>query len=436
MDLAWIFSAGTLTLATPCVLPLLPIYLAILTGGSAGDAEQKRGGLDVLGTNPNPVWTAPDADLGVAPSRRTSGTPSSSRLDLGASCSPIPVHYSRLAHLAGRLNLLISTAFFSVGFILVFTLLGLTATTQGSLITEYRTQLVLLGSLLIVLFGLKFLGLLRISWLERDRRLDDNKLKTRFGRLNALIMGFVFALGWTPCVGPVLGSVLTYTASNTTDPLTGAGYLAVYGAGMALPLLLLSLFADGARRVVRRLSPWLPRLEKATGLLLVVVGLTLMLGAGAPPPATATPAPGLAASSQSLEPGLGQPSARPRMVEFVSSSCSICRQMIPTVALIERDCGGRNVDVVKIDVTRPQNRNLAHSYGVRGVPTFVFLDERGKESARLVGFQQLSTLRQSLATLVGQKCDRVGLLPAEQSGSCASGLAAARSSSSSCSTVQ
>ena len=355
MDLAWIFTAGTLTLLTPCVLPLLPIYLAILTGG-ASDA---------------------------APGQRS---------------------------LVQRLDLLLSTAIFAAGFVAVFTLLGLTATSLGSLLTEHRNQLVLLGSLLIFLFGLKFLGLLRMPWLERHRQLDDSKLKTRFRRLNAGVMGVVFALGWTPCVGPILGSVLTFTASSTTDPLTGAGYLATYGLGFALPLLVLSLFADGARRLVRKLSPWLPRLEKATGLLLVVVGLTLMLGADRPPEACAAPAAS-AGARVTIQPPLGQPTARPRMVEFVSSSCSVCRQMIPTVALVERDCGGRQVDVIKVDVDQPHNRALARSYQVRGVPTFVFLDPRGRQTSRMVGYQSLGTLRQALATLVGESCEGVGRLP-------------------------
>lgn len=366
MDLAWIFSAGMLTLVTPCVLPLLPIYLALLTGGAAEDQEGGRRG-----------WVQ-------------------------------------------RLDLLLSTAMFAAGFIAVFTLLGLTATSLGSLLTERRGELVMVGSLLIFLFGLKFLGVLKIGWLERDTRLNDTKLKTRFRRLNALVMGVVFALGWTPCVGPILGSVLTYTASSTTDPLTGAGYLATYGLGFALPLLVLSLFADGARRVVRKISPWLPRLEKATGALLVVVGLWLMVGVGRPPAACDTSAASAVASRKvTVSPPLGQPTSRPRMVEFVSSSCSVCRQMIPTVALVERDCGGRQVDVVKLDVDQPENRALAKSYRVRGVPTFVFLDRQGKQTSRMVGYQSLGSLRQALATLVGEQCEGVGQLPAENT-SCSS----------------
>jgi cytochrome c-type biogenesis protein len=225
-------------------------------------------------------------------------------------------------------------------------------------------------------------------------------------------MGMVFALGWTPCIGPVLGSVLTYTASSTSDPVQGAVYLAAYGLGFSLPLLVLSLFADGAKRFVGRMSAWLPRLQKVGGLLMMAVGLYLMLGVTTAPSASLSVSPA-ATRGVTLSPALGQPSSRPRMVQFTSSDCSVCRQMIPTVALIERDCDGRKVDVIKVDVTHKENHKLASNYGVRGVPTFVFLDTSGDEVARLVGYQKLGSLRQALSALVGEPCDGLGLFVPE-----------------------
>jgi cytochrome c-type biogenesis protein len=109
------------------------------------------------------------------------------------------------------------------------------------------------------------------------------------------------------------------------------------------------------------------------------------------------------------------------MVQFTSPDCSICRQMIPTVALIERDCDGRNVDLVKLDVTEGHNRKLASSYRVRGVPTFVFLDRNGEELARLVGYQTLDSLRQALAATVGDQCAGLGGFQPDPQGSCESG---------------
>lgn len=353
-ELAGIFGAGLLTFVTPCVLPLIPIYLALLLGGSVATDD---------------------------------GKPT----------------------LAARLSLFVSTLVFSAGLLSVFVALGMTATSLGRLLTEYRTQFVLVGGLLILLFGLKFLGVLRLSWLEREKRLDDRKLQSRYRLLNALVMGVVFGLGWTPCIGPILGSVLTYTASKGASLGQGALYLGAYGLGFVLPLLILSLFADAARRVVRRISPWLPKLERVSGALMVGVGLYLMLGVGAPPSGELSPADRTTkamAKAPALQPALGQPTERPRLVQFHSARCSICRQMIPTVGVIERDCDGRKVDVVKVDVHR--QRTLATSYRVRGVPTFVFLDKQGNEAARLVGYQTLAALRQSLSAVTGQSCDGLG----------------------------
>lgn len=350
LEFTGVFGAGALTFVTPCVLPLIPLYLALLMG----NGKQER----------------------------------------------------------GRLSLFINTAAFSAGMIAVFVAMGLTATALGSLLTEHRTELVLVGGLLVFLFGLKFLGLLKVPFLEREKRLDSERLTVaRFPLLNSLLMGVVFSLGWTPCVGPMLGSVLTYTATATSDPLTGAAYLGAYGLGFTLPLLALSLFADAARRLVSRASAWLPRLEKVSGALLAGVGLYLMLGVSSAPsaPSYATPLVATAGGAATVvAPPLGAPSTRPRMVQFTSADCPICRQMIPTVGVIERDCDGRKVDVVKVDLTRKSNRALAASYRVRGVPTFVFLDPRGAEVARLVGHQTLGALRQSLSAMVGEQCAGLG----------------------------
>jgi cytochrome c-type biogenesis protein len=373
LQLLGIFGAGMVTIVTPCVLPLVPIYLALLLGGVGAEVTSWR----------------------------------------------------------DRLGLLLATLAFSAGMILVFVAMGLTATSVGRLLTAHRAELTVAGGLLIFLFGLKLVGALRVGWLDRERRLDGS-FNTRLRWLNAFIMGAVFSIGWTPCVGPILGSVLTYTASTTSSPWRGALYLAVYGAGLAAPLIVLALFVDSARRVIRRVSPWLPRFERATGVLLLVVGLVLMLDVSRPPPATLTPAAGPPALA-AIDPPLGAPTARPRMVQFTTPSCSICRQMIPTVALIEHECGGRNVDVVKVDLGQPGNRALAESYQVRGVPTFLFLDRDGSVAARLVGHQTLGAMRQSLAALVGEKCAGIGLykpdewFPSTPTGSrCEQGAAAGK----------
>ena len=150
VDLAAVFGIGVLTLATPCVLPLIPIYLGMLLGSSVEAAREP----------------------------------------------------------GGRARLVTATAAFGA---LVFTLLGLGASAVGSFLQEHRAWLTILGGGLIILFGLKFLRVLRLPWLDRQMQLPE--LKTGRRLLDAALFGVVFALGWTPCVGPILGSVLTYTAS-------------------------------------------------------------------------------------------------------------------------------------------------------------------------------------------------------------------------------
>ena len=168
LGLLSVFGAGLLTFVTPCVLPLIPIYLSALIGGNIYDlGSQSRG------------------------------------------------------------QLIIRSLLFSAGFILVFTVMGLTASSIGSLLSEHKEIMQIAGALLILAFGLKFLGFINIPFMDRIVRADDRKMQTRFGGINALVMGVVFAAGWSPCVGPVLGTVLTYTASTTSSPATGALYLKI-----------------------------------------------------------------------------------------------------------------------------------------------------------------------------------------------------------------
>lgn len=370
LDLLGVYGAGLLTFVTPCVLPLIPIYLSMMVGSPVGAGKGEE---------------------------------------------------------AGRFRLLSNTAFFALGFLLVFVALGLSATFLGKLLSAHRDTLMLIGGLIIFLFGLKFLGFLRIGFLERERRLDDRKLNLSLGPLNSFVMGFVFALGWTPCVGPILGSVLTYTASRTSNLWMGGVYLGVYGLGFATPLFLVALGAGAAVRLLRRISSWMPRFEKVTGLLLVGIGFYLMLGVVRVPKGGVLPTKKEQASKSAKSPSrkvaplvaqtLGQPSKRPRLVEFVSKNCPICRQMIPTMAVLRQECAKKRglIEVVEVDVSLPPNRGLASRFRIRGVPTFVFLDKEGQEVARLVGYQRLQALRQALSLLTGGVCDGVGRLPQDHS---------------------
>ncbi len=357
LDLITIFGAGLLTFVTPCVLPLIPVYLAALTGG------------DLSGTG-----------------RR------------GA--------------------VLVRASFFSAGFILVFTLMGLGASAIGGFLIDHRMAMQAAGAALITLFALKFMGVIRVPFLDRIMKADDTRLQTRFATLNALIMGIVFAAGWSPCVGPVLGTILTYTASAAASPAAGALYLGVYGLGFALPLLLVALFAEAGTRFIAKLSPHLPKVERTIGLLLLfIAGLMVIDIAPSSPP---SPAPSVAGTGftdgvpgRVSTDGVPGRDGMPVMLELYKEDCGVCEKMKPVVASIVDQCDEKGVRVRTIDISKPEHRHLASTYRLVGVPTFIFLDADGNEAARLLGEQTEQSLKQTISALRGEPCPGLARLEPE-----------------------
>jgi cytochrome c-type biogenesis protein len=345
-DVFGIFGAGLLTFLTPCILPLIPIYLSALIG----------------------------ADI-------------------------------RKINSAQRGQLIFRALLFSAGFIMVFTLLGLAVSTVGAFLIANKAIIQAVGALVILLFVLKFVGLIKITWLDRLIRADDTKLQTRFGGVNAFVMGIVFAAGWSPCAGPVLGSVLTYTASATSDPLTGAFYLSVYGFGFALPLILVAAFAEAGGRLLKRLGPSLGKVERVIGILMIIVAGSLAADAISQQTASST-----ALQGATEENAIAGKLSKPTMLVLTSSECSVCRQMEPIVKSITSLCDGKGVSIKEYDLALPANRPLITKYRLVATPTFVFLNTDRSEVARLVGQQTDDTLKQALSALRGVPCPGMKLL--------------------------
>ncbi len=340
-----VFGAGMATLVTPCVLPLVPLYLGM-----------------VMGTG---------IDAARAP--------------------------------GGRARLLLATAAFGLGFTAVFTLMGLGASAAASLVARHRDLLMAGGGLLIVVFGLKFLGLMRIPWLDSEARLPA--LRTGHRLLDAALFGVVFALGWTPCVGPILGSVLTYTAARGSDPLAGALYLSVYGLGMAAPLLVLAAFLDRLLPLLDRVRGRMALIERVTGGALVALGVFLVAsGLVALRPSGDPGDRGWTADSGQRVPALGEASSRPRLVELYRTDCPVCAEVMPGVERLREDCTGRRIDILSVNVSEPRNAGAAEHFGVTAVPTFVLVDAAGTQKARIVGGLALSDLRRAAATLMAESC--------------------------------
>lgn len=201
--------AGLLSFLSPCVLPLVPAYLAVLTAGGEGRWRA--------------VWRA---------------------------------------------------ALFILGFTSVFILLGLAASTLGGLLRAHRPLLGRIGGVAVILLGLHQLGILRLAPLYRERRLG---MPSGGSAPAALVIGMVFALGWTPCLGPVLGSILML-AGVKGGALQGAILLAAYSLGLALPFLAAALSLDTLRNRLRVLVRYTRYFEMAGGILLVILGLLLACG--------------------------------------------------------------------------------------------------------------------------------------------------------------
>jgi cytochrome c-type biogenesis protein len=374
-----VFAAGLLTFASPCVLPLVPVYLGILAGEAGPDAP------------------------------------------------------------GGRFRTLTATIFFALGFTLVFALMGLTATVVGRALVRNRLLFQQLGGVVILLLGLQFVGWLRLPFPTGVGTGGLARLKTRFHLANSFLLGLLFAFAWTPCIGSVLGAVLTYTSLQSTDPFVGVAYLSAYGLGFALPLIVVATVAGPALAALRKVRRFLPIFEKVTGTLLVAVGLLLvtdrlvvpdLLLARAPerpvdqaeavPQNPTLPSPFGTAPGETCGEATGGTGAtcgdvaaapRARMLEFYSPTCPICLQMMPVVMTLRNECQARNVRIEPVDVSTEAGQALARRYGVRGIPVFAFVDPSDREVARLVGFQTIDALEQAMTILIGESCPQYRPMP-------------------------
>lgn len=214
------FLAGAVSFLSPCVLPLVPGYVSFIAG-------------------------QPD------------------------------LHARHRVGLRPRLGALGLSACFVLGFSSVFIALGAGASALGSLLLTWRTELNLLGGAVIILFGLVMLGVFRIGIFARDTRFN---LDIPGGRpLGAYVIGLSFAFGWTPCIGPILGAILTISA-NSGDLNSGISLLSIYSLGLGVPFLLTALFTDAIAARVKTIGRAGRLLYKAAGAIMVVMGLAVMTG--------------------------------------------------------------------------------------------------------------------------------------------------------------
>ncbi len=209
--------AGILSFLSPCVLPLVPSYLSFVTGMSLEDLQQ---GVDRRAT-------------------------------------------------------LIHSLLFVAGFSIIFITLGASASFLGVFLRYYEVWIARIGGALIIVLGLHLTGIFRIAPLMRERRVQVNDKPA--GYVGTIGVGAAFGAGWTPCIGPVLGAILTLAG---TEESVGAGVvlLSVYSLGLAIPFLISALALDLFLNTFSRFRRLLPLVEKASGVMLIVLGLLLATG--------------------------------------------------------------------------------------------------------------------------------------------------------------
>ncbi|MDU9006812.1 cytochrome c biogenesis CcdA family protein [Sedimentitalea todarodis] len=211
-------SAGIISFLSPCVLPIVPPYLAYMSGVSLQD----------LGSDSN-----------------------------------------------ARNKAMLPALFFVLGLSTVFLLLGFTASAIGTMFLQYQGWFNTIAGILVMIFGAHFVGVYRIGFLDREARIDaGDRGGSAFG---AYILGLAFAFGWTPCIGPQLGAILSLAASEASV-VRGTTLLGVYAAGLGIPFLLVAAFLPRLGGLMGWMKRHMEQIERVMGLLLWTIGLLMLTG--------------------------------------------------------------------------------------------------------------------------------------------------------------
>jgi len=213
------FVAGLVSFLSPCVLPLVPGYVSLISGVGVEELKTQE---------------------------------------------------SQLLR-----KMMLNSVSFILGFSIVFITLGAISTEVGQLLARYKSTLAQVAGVVIILFGLHLTGIFRINALYADKRLHGVKGGSTAG--GAFLIGFAFAFGWTPCVGPILAVILGFAAAQDSV-MKGVGLLAVYSMGLAVPFLLTSFGIERFLKFYTRFRSHMHAIELASGALLIGLGVLLVLG--------------------------------------------------------------------------------------------------------------------------------------------------------------
>jgi len=215
------FLAGLLSFFSPCILPLIPAYFTFITGFSLEELTGEK------------------------------------------------------SNTAIRNRVILSTIFYVLGFSSVFILMGASASFLGGMIDTYKDFIRIIGGILIIILGIHLTGIVRIPVLDYEKRLHFNKKPFHF--LGTFVIGMAFGAGWSPCIGPLLGSILIIAGSQETV-WQGIVLLSIYSVGLAIPFIIISIFINLFLGFVNKASRLMKFMNPAAGTLLILVGLLLITG--------------------------------------------------------------------------------------------------------------------------------------------------------------
>jgi len=214
------FLAGLLSFFSPCILPLIPAYFTFITGFSLEELTGK-------------------------------------------------------SNTAIRNRVVLSTIFYVLGFSSIFILMGASASFLGGVIDTYKDFVRIIGGVLIIILGVHLTGIIRIPVLDYEKKIHFNKKPFHF--LGTFVIGMAFGAGWSPCIGPLLGSILIIAGSQETV-WQGIVLLSIYSAGLAIPFIIMSIFINLFLGFVNKASRLMKFLNPTAGILLILVGLLLVMG--------------------------------------------------------------------------------------------------------------------------------------------------------------
>ncbi|MBD7911958.1 MULTISPECIES: cytochrome c biogenesis protein CcdA [Clostridium] len=214
MEYFLLFLEGVITFISPCILPLLPLYISYFAGGYENKIKSKY-------------------------------------------------------------NALINSLGFVLGFTIIFTLLGMLAGTFGNFVKEYGRIINILGGFIVILFGVNYIGIIKIPLLERSFKLNCKIEVFKF--FSSILFGIIFAIGWTPCVGTFLGVALM-VAVNSQNILIGTTMLLTYSVGLGIPFVMCALLVDSFKETFNFVKKNYRLINILSGIILIIIGILIMTG--------------------------------------------------------------------------------------------------------------------------------------------------------------